>query len=126
MNNLISNVLSDVFYGKIERTFKRSEELFFPKERNYVLMLNLDWFQPFKHLSSFSLGTIYLVILNLPRHLRFKRKSVILVGVIPNLDNEAPTNNFLSPLVVELDQAWTNGVNIKSVVFRLGIGLCRL
>ena len=33
---------------------------------NLALMLNVDWFQPFKH-SSYSLGVIYLVILNLPK-----------------------------------------------------------
>ena len=59
----------------------------------------LDWFQPFKRLSSFSVSAIYLVILNLPRHLRFKRKNFILVGVIPTMDKEPPTNNFLRSLV---------------------------
>ena len=32
------------------------------------------------------------------------------------MDKEPPTNNFLSPLVEELVQAWTSGFNIKPVV----------
>ena len=116
LNDLTSNVLSDVFDRKIWTTFKRNEELFFTKGKNYGLVLNVDWFQPFKHLSSFSVGAIYLVILNFIRHFRFKRKNVILVEIIPNLNKEPLTNNFLSPLVEELDQVWTSGFNIKSVV----------
>lgn len=71
-------------------------------------MLNVDWFQPFKHLSCFSVGAIYLVILILPRHLRFKRENVILVGIIPDMAKESPTNSFLSPLIEELNEAWVN------------------
>ena len=50
-------------------------------------MLNVDWFQTFKHLSNFSAGAIYLVILNLPRHLRFKGKNVILIELYPTWIN---------------------------------------
>ena len=42
-------------------------------------MLNIYWFQPFKNLSSFSVGAIDLVILNFPKHLQFKQENVILV-----------------------------------------------
>ena len=62
--------------------------------RNYGLMLNIDWFQPFKHLSSFSVGAIYLVILNLHRHLAFKRENNILARTIPDMAEEPPTNSF--------------------------------
>ena len=79
-------------------------------------MLNVDWFQPFKHLSSFSVGGIYLAILNLLRTKRFKRKNVILVGIIPNMKKEPPTNNFLKPIVDDLNEAWNIGFNVKSVL----------
>lgn len=46
---------------------------FFNEERNYAVMLNIDWFQPFKY-TNYSVGAIYMTILNLPRHLRFKKK----------------------------------------------------
>ena len=43
--------------------------------------MNIDWFQPYKWTES-SVGAIYLTVLNLPYHLRFKREFVILVGII--------------------------------------------
>ena len=46
------------------------------------LMLNVDWFQPYKY-CSYSVGAIYLVIMNLPRSVRFKRCNVILIGILP-------------------------------------------
>lgn len=47
--------------------------------------------------------------------------NVILVGVIPNIDKEPPTKNF----VEQLDERWTSCMNIKSVVSN-DIGMCRL
>ena len=44
-------------------------------------MLNVDWFNPFKH-GNYSMGAIYLSILNLPRQLRFREQQAILVGLI--------------------------------------------
>jgi hypothetical protein len=43
---------------------------FFAAPYNYAFMLNVDWFQPFKH-SIYSVGAIYLAFMNLPRELRF-------------------------------------------------------
>lgn len=68
-------------------------------------MLNVDWFQPFKY-SNYSVGAVYLSILNLPREERFKRNNIILVGIIPDCKTEPPTNTFLEPLVDELQEAW--------------------
>lgn len=45
-------------------------------------MLNLDFFQPYKHVQ-YSLGAIYMTVLNLPRSDRNKIENVILVGLIP-------------------------------------------
>lgn len=75
-------------------------------------MLNVDWFQPFKH-TKYSVGAIYVTILNLPRVERFKKKNVILVGLIPDMKSEPPTNTFIDPLVEELKQAWS-GFYMKS------------
>ena len=56
-------------YGRI---FKWSDgNPFFNVERHYGLMLNVDWFQPFKRRSDYSV-VIYFVIMNLPRSERFK------------------------------------------------------
>lgn len=45
----------------------------FTSQRNYGIMLNVDWFQPFKH-TNYSVGAIYVTILNLPRAERFLKK----------------------------------------------------
>ena len=67
-------------------------------ERCYGVMLNVDWFQPFKH-TSYLVGAIYLAILNLPREERYKRENIILLGLIPYMKSEPPTNTFIQPFV---------------------------
>ena len=82
------DVLTDVYDGNVWKSFSLKDKWYFSESRNYAVMLNLDWFQPFKHISSYSIGAIYLVVLNLLRGERFKRKNVILVGIIPNMQKE--------------------------------------
>ena len=50
---------------------------------NLALQLNMDFFQPFKHVKGYSVGGIYCVILNLPRSIRYLKKNVLLIGLIP-------------------------------------------
>ena len=54
-----NEVMADVYDGNVWKTFQQDGDWFFNKVRNYGLMLNVDWFQLFKHLSSFSVGAIY-------------------------------------------------------------------
>ena len=54
-----------------------------------------NFFQPFDHLT-YSLGAIYMCVLNLPRESRYK---VILVG-------HEPKRTFLRPLVNDLCKLW--------------------
>ena len=76
------------------------------QKRSLGLMINADWFQPFKHCTD-SLGAIYLVIMNFPRKERYKRENVILAGLIPSLQKEPSSlNAFLAPLVEELQELW--------------------
>ena len=72
----------------------------------YGLMLNIDWFQPYKH-CVYSVGVIYLVLMNLPRSHRYKRQNILIVAVIPG-PREPPLtmNSYLSPMVAELIQLW--------------------
>ena len=56
-------------------------EAFLAVPRNYAFMLNVDWFQPFKH-SLYSVGALYMVLMNLPRSERFKPENVLLVDII--------------------------------------------
>ena len=68
----------------------------------YGLMMNIDWFKPFKHLK-YSVGAIYLTVMNLPRTLRFKQENVLLVGIIPGPREPALSiNSYLTPLIDEL------------------------
>ena len=75
-------------------------------------MLNVDWFQPFENFA-YSVGVIYLVILNLPHTTRYKRENIILVGVIPGPSEPSLNiNTYLEPLVDELLKLW-RGVQIE-------------
>ncbi|CAG8816269.1 17911_t:CDS:2, partial [Racocetra fulgida] len=56
----------------------------------------------------YSIAGVYLTILNLPRHLRYKKENTIFVSLIPR-PKEPPTekiNLYLDPLVDELKQLW--------------------
>ena len=70
-------------------------------------MVNVDWFQPFKH-CKYSVGVIYVVLMNLPREIRFKCENVIIVGLIQG-PTEPPEviNSYLTPLVCELLKLWS-------------------
>ena len=108
------NVLSDVYDGDVWKTFKwKDGSHFFSMERRYGLMLNVDWFQPFKRRSDYSVGVIYFVIMNLPRSERFKFENVILGGIIPSLDCEPKLESFLDPCVDELNGLW-KGISIAT------------
>lgn len=76
-------IISDVYDGKIWMDFQHYEgKPFLSQPLTYGLMLNVDWFKPCKHLE-YSVGAIYLIIMNLPRQVRFKQENVLLVGLIP-------------------------------------------
>lgn len=70
-------------------------------------MLNCDWFQPFD-LSTYSVGVLYLVILNLPRAIRFKPENILIADVIPGPKEPSLSeiNSYLRPLVKELNSLW--------------------
>lgn len=69
-------------------------------------MLNLDWLNPFEN-KEYSLGVIYMTIINFPREIRFKWENIILVGIIPGpREPSLYINSFLSSLVDESTQLW--------------------
>ncbi|XP_020894762.2 uncharacterized protein LOC110233779 [Exaiptasia diaphana] len=111
--NIPKGFLADVFDGKVWKDFMYIEgKPFLAEPRNYALMLNVDWFQPFKH-SIYSVGALYMVFMNLPRELRFKTENVILVGIIPGPhEPKLNINSYLKPLVEELNTLW-QGVQLK-------------
>ena len=108
-----AHLLSDVYQGRIWKEFlKVGQSDFLSTSLCYGLMLNINWFKPYDHFT-YSLGVVYLVIMNLPCFHRYKRQNIIIIGIIPG--PSAPplsVNSYLSPLVTELLQLW-KGVQLK-------------
>jgi len=107
--NTSSDIFSDLYDGQVWKTFKNDQnELFFQKflhKTNIGFAINIDWFKVTKH-TVYSIAGVYLTILNLPRHLRYKKENTIFVSLIPG-PKEPPTekiNLYLDPLVDELKQ----------------------
>ena len=95
--------LCDVYDGKVWEEFQHvNGSPFLAAPHNLGLMMNIDWFSPFKH-TPYSVGAIYISIMNLPRSKRFLKDNMILVGLIPG-PNEPPlnVNSYLEPLIDEL------------------------
>ena len=104
--------MSDVIHGSVWRNFKGPDgSRFTSHRRNLALMMNVDWFQPFKH-SPYSVGVIYLAVMNLPRAERFKRRNIIVVGILPGPGEPSSLNPFLVPVVTELKELWKTGVEV--------------
>lgn len=81
-------------------------------------MLNVDWFRPHKH-SPGSVGVLYLVLLNLPRHERYKLEYIIVVGILPGPSEPKLTaNTFLEPLVRDLLEVCKERFSISGCVFK--------
>lgn len=117
------DILADVFDGRVWREFLFVEgEPLLGGERSLGFMLNVDWFQPFK-LARYSVGVIYLVVMNLPRNERFKVENVILVGVIPGPHEPSRSiNTYLSPLVDDFLVLW-EGWHVCGEIVK-GVLLC--
>ena len=119
-----SSHLRDIFDGKMWSDFGVvNGEPFLTNSGSIGVILNIDWFQPFKH-RQYSIGVIYLVILNLPREVRYKRE-------IPNthwtyswgpVEPPKNINSYLAPLVTDLLSVW-HGVPFNNNVVRCAL-LC--
>ena len=107
--------LADVFYGRVWKEMQNVDgKPFLPAPRDYAFMLNVDWFQPFKH-SLYSVGALYMVLMNLPRSERFKPENVFLVGIIPGPHETRFTiNSYLQALVAELNHLWKDGITVRA------------
>ena len=71
----------------------------FSDKINLGVMMNVDWFNPLRNYKH-SLGDVYLVIINLPRKIRFKRENVILLGLIPGpSEPQYIINSYIKPII---------------------------
>lgn len=76
------SVFMDIYDGQVWKDFMAPGGLnFFVEPLNLGLILNVDWFQPYEH-TQYSVGVIYLVVMNLPRSERFLHNAII-CGIIP-------------------------------------------
>ena len=72
-------ILRDVYNGRMWRQFKNFMGVdFHNQERRLGLMLNLEWFQPFHH-SPYSVGVLFVTIMNLPREEQYKNRMTFLL-----------------------------------------------
>ena len=103
-------IMGDVYDGRIWKQFSGDEhKRFLQYPGNFLLLMNMDFFQPFTH-TTYSVGVIYCVIMNLPRELRYKVENMIVVSIIPGPhEPKLNINSFLNPLVEELQDLY-NGV----------------
>ncbi len=101
--------LNDVakYDGNVWKEFQSwNGKPFLCKPYCFGLTINLDRFRPCKH-SEYSIGAIYLTIINLPRNERNKQSNVfLLVGIIPGPSEPTNLNGFLAPLVKEFNELW--------------------
>ena len=104
-----SGILCDIYNGAVWENFiKFNGRPFLSEPHHLALMLNCNWFQLYNQ-TQYSIGVIYLVVLNLPRDIRFKPENIIIAGIIPGPSEPKhhEMNSYLRPLVKELNALWT-------------------
>lgn len=83
-------ILVDVYDGKLWKEFQTNplnpSESLLSNSNNISLLLNVDWFKPFKR-SEYKVSAIMMTVLNLPRTERFKHKWTMVLGVLPGPSN---------------------------------------
>ena len=106
--------MTDVYDGRLWEEWQVMDGRdFLASPFSLVTTINLDWFQPFTHVN-YSVGVLYMVILNLPREQRYKIENIILISIIPGPREPKHTiNSFLTPLVEELNDLW-NGISVTT------------
>ena len=109
------NISTDIYNGQVWRSFKdtntsEGSQIFFRPDvadSHLGLMMNINWFQPFDG-TTHSTGVIYAVICNLPRDIRFKRKNMLIFGILPGPYEVSlhKINHYLAPIVDNLELLW--------------------
>ena len=77
LRSIPNGILADIYDGVVWKLFLTvNGEDFLQSRYGIGLLLSVDWFQPYKHVQ-YSVGAIHLVVLNLPRSLRYLRENMI-------------------------------------------------
>ena len=62
-----NGVMTDIYDGSVWQSFKTlNGQEFLSSRYSRGLLLNVDWFNPYKHVE-YSVGALYISILNFPR-----------------------------------------------------------
>src|SRR6266542_946489 len=104
------DIYSDIYDGKIWKTFPFDGSTFFMSETattHLGLLFNLDWFQPFTY-TQHCTGAIYASICNLPRSERNKPENIIYLGFLPGPKEVGleRINHYVAPIVDKLLELW--------------------
>ena len=118
---------TDIYDGKVWQDFQVVDgRPFLQLPNNLCLKLNLDWFNPFKHVQ-YSVGVLYFVVENLPRTDRYKLENIIVVGCIPGpKEPKKHINTYLKPIVDELLELWHGKLLRTSSIFGIVPVRCAL
>lgn len=123
----------DIWDGEVLRNFKGPDSKLFiqpgSRDGRYVFSLCMDGFNPFimkEAGKKVSIGSIYMVLLNLPVDIRYQVENMFLVGIIPGPAEPSleQINHILEPLVNDLLQFWDLGVFIKQTAHYTAGRLC--
>ncbi|KAL2542697.1 Uncharacterized protein Adt_03675 [Abeliophyllum distichum] len=103
--------------GKAWRSFEKNHPDFACEIINIPLGLSSDGFNPFGNMSqSYSMWPVVLATYNLPPWLCMKEENLMLTLLIPGLQSPGKDMDvFLRPLVDELKELWTSGIDTRDV-----------
>ena len=104
-HNIDDSHVVDIQQSKVWKDTYHKDGIFEGDPRGISLALCTDGVNPFAHNRvSYSMWPIMLTLLNLPRHLRNRFASIMLVGIIPSNGSHEPQslNPYLDVLVDEL------------------------
>lgn len=71
-------ILEDVYDGRVWKDV--AAQGYFNCKYDIALMMNVDWFKPFKR-SEYKVAAFMMTVLNLPREERFKKKWTMITGI---------------------------------------------
>lgn len=113
-NRDVNDMKEDIWDGDVWKEFSNDTNgpSFLSQKYNIAFMLFVDWVKPYKR-SQYSIGTVYLSVLNLPRSQRLLKRWMNVVGIIPGpTEPKKHMNTYLKPLVEDLIQLW-EGVEVQ-------------
>lgn len=106
--------MADIYDGRLW-VEQRNDYLASPY--NLYGLINIDWFSPYKH-TPWSVGAVYIIILNLPRAERYKESNVLCVAILPGpREPKLTANTYLKPLVDDL-QLLDRGIELTDATMQ--------